>query len=673
MDRSRAVQSRVAAARPPRVAALAVVVALLAALAAMPARAATPNGAAAWGYNAAGQLGDGTTTIKRTPVAVSGLSGVTAVAAGGEHSLALLSNGTVMAWGANREGQLGTGSTASSRTPVAVSGLSGVTAVAAGREHSLALLANGTVMAWGSNEEGQLGLGTVKTPLKSTVPIAIKGLSSVVAISAGSEFSLALLSNGTVMAWGAGDEGQLGNGKRSKSLSPVAVKALGGVTAISAGGEHALALLSSGKVVAWGSNTERELGLPTQFKVVHEEGEEFLEEEEEPENSDVPVEVQTVTDAAGVAAGGGHSLALLGDGEVMAWGADEDGQLGRGQPGPSSNAPAAVAGLGGVVSISAGGHHNLALLSSGAVVAWGYDADGQLGDGSDLNSAAPISVQGLGGVVGIDAGVADSLSFGAPAPAVSGVTPASGSQAGGTSVTITGANLGEASAVRFGAVAASSFSVQSPTQIAAVSPPGAGAVDVTVTTPSSTSTATSADRFAYVPPPSVSKVKPNKGPAGGGTSVTITGANLGEASAVRFGAVAASSFSVQSPTQIVAVSPPNVSAPADIAVTTPSGTSEAVVKDVFKYEAPTISSLVPAAGPAAGGTSVTVTGNGFALGAGATTFKVGKAYATSVECPATTSCTFVAPPAKPGMVDTIAAVGKAKSKKAPPADEFTFE
>jgi alpha-tubulin suppressor-like RCC1 family protein len=116
-------------------------------------------GAAAWGYNSSGQLGNGSTTISHVPVAVSGLSGVTALSAGGEQSIALFSNGTVMAWGSNREGQLGNGSTTNSKVPVAVSGLSGVVAIAAGKEHSLALLSNGTVMAWGSDEEDQLGSG----------------------------------------------------------------------------------------------------------------------------------------------------------------------------------------------------------------------------------------------------------------------------------------------------------------------------------------------------------------------------------------------------------------------------------------------------------------------------------------------------------------------------------
>src|SRR4029077_6862309 len=158
-----------------------VMAATIASVSALTASAsADPFGGASWGYNASGQLGNNSTAISRVPVPVQGLTGVVAVSAGGEHSLALLANGTVMAWGLNREGQLGTGTTTSSHVPVTVPSLSGVTAIAAGKEHSLALLANGTAMAWVNNESGQLGSGSKAA--KSTVPVAVKGLSGATAI-----------------------------------------------------------------------------------------------------------------------------------------------------------------------------------------------------------------------------------------------------------------------------------------------------------------------------------------------------------------------------------------------------------------------------------------------------------------------------------------------------------
>jgi alpha-tubulin suppressor-like RCC1 family protein len=661
------------APRRGRVLSLTAIASALVLLAAVPMAPAQASfyGVAAWGYNGSGQLGNGTTTISRVPVAVAGLSEVTAVAGGGEHSLALLADGTVRAWGNNRQGQLGNGTTTNSKAPVAVSGLANAIAIAAGKGHSVALLSNGTVMAWGNNEEAQLGSGVKAT--KSTVPVAVKGLSGVTAIAAGGGFSLARLGNGTVMAWGAGEEGQLGNGKKSKSATPVAVKGLSGVTAIAAGREHALALLGNGAVVSWGGNLSLQLGMPTRFRTVKEEGEAVVEEEEQPEDSDVPVAVEPLSGVIGVAAGAEHSLALLGDGEVMAWGGNGTDQLGNGTQGGASNVPAAVAGLGGVTAIAAGAQHSLALLSGGSVEAWGYNPDGQLGDGSNLNSAVPAAISGLGGVVEVAGGGAHSLSLGAPLPTVTAVAPSFGPQQGGTSVTISGVNLAEANGVRFGANAASAFTIDSATSISATSPAGTGVVDVTVTTPASTSFPGAADLFTYVPPPAITKVTPKKGPAAGGTSVTIGGTSLAGATAVSFGAIAAVSFTVNSATSIGTVAPAGTAGPVDLSVTTPYGTSAITTSDIFKYELPTITSLTPNVGPVAGGTTVTATGSGFAPGFGATAFKFGKALATSVTCESTTSCTFTTPAGKPGTLNVRALVGKLKSAENPPADLFTYE
>jgi alpha-tubulin suppressor-like RCC1 family protein len=635
---------------------------------------ADPFGGASWGYNASGQLGNNSTVISRVPVTVQGLTGVIAVSAGGEHSLALLANGTVMAWGSNREGQLGNGNTTSSHVPQIVPGLSGVSAIAAGKEHSLALLSSGTVMAWGNNEVGQLGSGSKAA--KSAIPVVVKGLSGVTAIAAGGEHSLARLSSGTVMAWGGNGEGQLGNGKMANSNVPVTVKGLSSATAVAAGGEHSLALLTNGTVMAWGSNEALQLGAEGKKIKVGGGGPEEEPEYEEVqiENSNVPVPVQALSGAVAVAAGTEHSLALLGNGTVMAWGSNHADQLGNGSAGGNSSFPTAVTGLSAVTAIAAGNaRHSLARLSNGTIEAWGYNPDGQLGNGLNINSPVPITVNGLGQVAGIATGGSHSLSFGPPAPSISSVSPNTGPQPGGTSVTITGANFTGATAVSFGPSAAASFTVNSATSITAVSPAGTRVVDVSVTTPVTTSAGSTADKFTYMPPPTVTKVKLNKGPAAGGTSVTITGTNFTGATAVSFGAIPAASFTVNSATSITTASPAGTTGTVDITVTTSSGTSAISTKDHFKYESPTITSISPNTGPVAGGTTVTIIGSGFALGS-ATVFKFGKSLAGSVECTSTSTCTMVTTAAKKaGVVEVKATVEKSSSKKSPLSDQFTYQ
>ena len=197
-------------------------------------------------------------------------------------------------------------------------------------------------------------------------------------------------------------------------------------------------------------------------------------------------------------------------------------------------------------------------------------------------------------------------------PTVTAVSPAAGSTLGGTLVTITGTNFSGATAVKFGATAATLFTVNSATSITAVAPAGAaGSVDVTVTTPAGPAP----PRRPISTPTSVlatvTGLSPTGGPTAGGTPVTITGTNFSGATAVKFGATAATSFTVNSATSITAVAPAGAAGSVDVTVTTPAGTSATSAADNTPTSLLYVTGLNPSGGPTAGGTLVTITGANF--------------------------------------------------------------
>jgi alpha-tubulin suppressor-like RCC1 family protein len=231
----------------------------------------------AWGSNTYGQLGNDSSFDSNVPIAVNtdgALSGkrVIAVAAGLYHSVVLCSDGTLVAWGNNVSGELGNGSTSLSRVPLAVS-MSGVllgktvVAVAAGSSHNLVLCSDGTLAAWGGNGAGQLGDGTETRRL---VPVLVdrSGVLSgktVSALTIGASHNLVLCSDGALVSWGYNFNGQLGIDSTTNSLAPVAVDRTGvlsgkTIVALGAGAAHSLVTCSDGTVAAWGNNSSGQLG-----------------------------------------------------------------------------------------------------------------------------------------------------------------------------------------------------------------------------------------------------------------------------------------------------------------------------------------------------------------------------------------------------------------------------
>jgi alpha-tubulin suppressor-like RCC1 family protein len=342
-----------------------------------------------------------------------------------------LPGATPVAWGDGRVGQLGDGNFYSGgvASPVQVRGLTSVTAIAGGESHSLALKSDGTVWDWGSGGGGRLGDGNFYTTGNPGVatPVHVINLTIVTAIAGGGDHSLALKSDGTVWAWGGGHNGQLGDGNFYTNLAdgyggvatPVQVSGLTSVTAIAGGGAHSLALKSDGTVWAWGHGNQGQLG-DGNFYTTGNQG------------VATPIQVSGLSSVVAIAAcrmtGSGYSLALKSDGTVWAWGAGYLGQLGDGNFYTTGNqgvaAPVQVSGLSAVVAIDGGRFHALALKSDGTVWAWGGGFIGQLGDGNfytnpsgDLGGVAtPVQVIGLSAVVAIAAGGDHSLALPAVAP-----------------------------------------------------------------------------------------------------------------------------------------------------------------------------------------------------------------------------------------------------------------
>ncbi|NIL42572.1 cell wall anchor protein [Salinispora arenicola] len=338
----------------------------------------------AWGENDGGQLGNGTMTDSSEPVAVSLPAGtaVAAVAAGDRHSLALTSAGTVLAWGRNIEGQLGNGSTTSSSTPVAVSLPTGTraVAVAAGADHSLALTSAGTILAWGDNSFGQLGDGST-TDRSTPVAVSLPAGTTLAAIAAGRDHNLVLTSTGpTLLTWGKNTRGQLGDGTTTGRDTPVAVTLPPGVTVTSVAGgrDHSLVLTSDDTALAWGGNSFGQLGNGTTT------------------DSLVPIAVAlpTGTEATAIAAGRLHSAALTSEGAAFAWGHNGRGQLGNGSTTDSSEPVAVSLPADTRLTAIAGrdSDHNVTITSAGAALAWGANANGELGDGSTTDRSTPVAV-----------------------------------------------------------------------------------------------------------------------------------------------------------------------------------------------------------------------------------------------------------------------------------------
>jgi alpha-tubulin suppressor-like RCC1 family protein len=354
----------------------------------------------AWGNNGYGQLGNANTAPNSTtPVEVSGLSGIIAIAGGEVFSLALDSNGHVWAWGEGYEGELGNSSyTTTSSVPIEVTNssgvLGGITGIACEGNAGIAVRNDGTVWDWGKDDVDELGdeSGTNSFVAKE-VSIAGNPLTGITSVAGGTDYGMALTSKGNVWVWGDETDGYLGNGvssgnTASPNTGPIQVLnanggLLSGVTSLSSRGDHTLALRNDGTVWGWGQNNLGQLGTGAATT-----------------KSAFPVQVSNLTNVQAVAAGYSHSVALKSDGSVWGWGDNnDDSEYGIGATVSSADLPNAVPNLSGITAIAGNKAHYLALTSSGAVWTWNDVFLGEVSNGTTVTgSTLPVQVSGFSGV-----------------------------------------------------------------------------------------------------------------------------------------------------------------------------------------------------------------------------------------------------------------------------------
>ena len=354
------------------------------------------------GFNGRGELGDGERTTQSKPPAQAQLAGVAAVAGGDDHTCAVLADaaGTVECWGNNDAGQLGDGTHVGHAVAAPVSGLVGAVAIAAGRNHTCAVLGDASVVCWGGNNAGQLGDATndthgVARPVVDATGARITGVTQ---IAAAGDHTCALLGSGAtsaVMCWGQNNAAQNGDGTLNDSnVATPASQVAAGVVGLGIGAFHSCAITAAGGVECWGEENFGELGNGVTAQ----------------NHSLKPVPAGTLTDIVELSAHGLFTCARASTGSVWCWGIGGDGQIGNGSFG--SDVPVQSlkgSATGNAVKLSAGGAHVCAILSNDKTAAtslmcWGNGQFGQLGNGSYDDAVSPQAVLGLPQLSSVAAG-----------------------------------------------------------------------------------------------------------------------------------------------------------------------------------------------------------------------------------------------------------------------------
>ena len=345
-----------------------------------------------------------TPIVVRPSVAFTGFIPLTggethAIAAGIAHTCAITPEGGVRCWGNNTYGQLGDGTNTASNVPVKVAGIAGGTTIVAGGNHTCVLTGN-DVWCWGQNSQGQLGDGTT-----SNRNAPVKVLSGAVDITAGLDYTCAVMTYGQVMCWGNNDQGQLANGSKTDSTRPALAELITGISNVDAGQNSSCGITAGGLLRCVIRNSTDNLSAQSLDTTLDVAVNRFGSAVIALNGEGVPVifksgnqqTVDNVKNVWDIDGGSEHTCALLRDGTVKCWGSNTYGQLGQ-NSWISSSIPEKVLNVSSAWQLAVGQNHACVLIKSDSpsekdIQCWGLNTDGQLGNGTNVNSAMPVFVK----------------------------------------------------------------------------------------------------------------------------------------------------------------------------------------------------------------------------------------------------------------------------------------